>query len=103
MGAAVEVFDGSRALAVDRSRFLPVKTTNDLLLIRSDLYRLTEDSLVRVDDRPRRAVRRPRRSPTPRSPASSERFPHGVPSIRGCTSLRVEGDRTFGADVRVHR
>ena len=46
MGAAVEVFDGSRALAVDRSRFRPVKTTNELLLIRSDLYRLTEDSLV---------------------------------------------------------
>ena len=46
MGAAVEVFDGSRALAVDRSRFRPVKTTNELLLIRSDIYRLTEDSLV---------------------------------------------------------
>ena len=46
MGGAVEVFDGARALAVDRSRFRPVKTTNELLLIRSDIYRLTEDSVV---------------------------------------------------------
>ena len=28
-----------------------------------------------------------------------ERFPRGVPSIRGCSSLRVEADATFGADV----
>ena len=46
MGAAVEVFEGSRALAVDRSRFRPVKTTNELLLLRSDVYRLTDDYLV---------------------------------------------------------
>ena len=30
-----------------------------------------------------------------------ERFPAGAPSLRRATSLRVEGDWTFGADVRV--
>ena len=43
MGAAVEVFDGATAIEVDRSRFLPVKTTNDLLLLRSDVYGVGED------------------------------------------------------------
>ncbi|MBK5217899.1 MAG: UTP--glucose-1-phosphate uridylyltransferase, partial [Propionibacteriales bacterium] len=32
MGAVIEVFDGAQAIEVDRSRFLPVKTTNDLLV-----------------------------------------------------------------------
>ena len=43
MGAAIEVFDGAAVLEVDRSRFLPVKTTNDLLVLRSDVYRLEPD------------------------------------------------------------
>ena len=29
------------------------------------------------------------------------RFPHGPPSLVGCTRLRVEGDVRFGADVVV--
>jgi UTP--glucose-1-phosphate uridylyltransferase len=98
MGAAVEVFDGSRALAVDRSRFRPVKTTNELLLIRSDLYRLSADSLVEstIDhDEPYVDLSKV----FAQIGAFEERFPVGVPSIRGCSSLRVEGDTTFGADV----
>jgi UTP--glucose-1-phosphate uridylyltransferase len=98
MGTAVEVFDGSRALAVDRSRFRPVKTTNELLLIRSDIYRLTEDSVVEstIDhDEPFIDLGSPYRLVG----GFEERFPRGVPSIRGCSSLRVEADATFGADV----
>ncbi len=98
MGAAIEVFDGSRAIAVDRSRFRPVKTTNELLLLRSDLYRISDDGLVEstIDHA------------EPYVDLSSayrfvddfdSRFPHGVPSISRCSSLRVEGDTTFGADV----
>ena len=98
MGAAVEVFDGSRALAVDRSRFRPVKTTNDLLLIRSDLYRLTDDALVESTiDHAEPFVEL---GPAYRLvDGFEERFPHGPPSIRGCSSLRVEADATFGAGV----
>ena len=100
MGAAVEVFDGSRALAVDRSRFRPVKTTNELLLIRSDLYRLTEDSHGRVDDRPRGAVRRPRRSPTRTSTGSRQRLPaRGALDPRLLEPASSRRDATFGAGV----
>ena len=43
MGAAVGSIPGARAVQVPRSRFAPVKTTNDLLVVRSDAYELTPD------------------------------------------------------------
>ena len=43
MGAAVGVFEGAAGIEVGRDRFAPVKTTNDLLVLRSDCYRLTDD------------------------------------------------------------
>jgi UTP--glucose-1-phosphate uridylyltransferase len=42
MGAAIGVFEGATALQVPRSRFAPVKSNNDLLLVRSDLYIVSE-------------------------------------------------------------
>ncbi len=98
MGAAIELFDGSRALAVDRSRFRPVKTTNELLLLRSDLYRITDEGLV--ESTISHAEPFVDLSPTYRFVDDFDaRFPAGVPSIRRSSSLRVEGDTTFGADV----
>ena len=46
MGAAVGVFEGARTLVVPRTRFAPVKTTSDLLVLRSDAYVLTDDYRV---------------------------------------------------------
>ena len=43
MGAAIESFPGAAAIEVSRARFAPVKTTSDLLIIRSDACRLTAD------------------------------------------------------------
>ena len=43
MGAAIECFTGSSAVVVPRTRFVPVKKCNDLLLLRSDTYVLTPD------------------------------------------------------------
>ncbi|RAX23086.1 MULTISPECIES: UTP--glucose-1-phosphate uridylyltransferase [unclassified Actinomyces] len=98
MGAAVEAFDGATAVEVPRSRFLPVKTTNDLLLVRSDVYAVDADGLLQqvpeqacvVDLDPRYYKR---------IADFEARFPHGVPSIRDARSLTVRGDWTFGADV----
>ena len=62
MGAAIDVFDGAQALHVPRERFIPVKTTNDLLVVRSDAYELDDDfKLVLRTRRGTRAARRPRR------------------------------------------
>lgn len=54
MGAAISVFEGATAIEVDRARFLPVKTTDDLLLLRSDVYDVGPDYQLRarVDDVP---------------------------------------------------
>jgi UTP--glucose-1-phosphate uridylyltransferase len=100
MGAAIEVFDGAELIEVSRERFVPVKTTNDLLVLRSDCYRLAEDSsleltspqvpFVDLDPRFYKLVR-----------DFDARFPDGFPSMRGATSLTVKGDWTFGAGVTV--
>ena len=99
MGTAIEVFEGSEAILVPRTRFRPVKTTNDLLVIRSDFFSLDESYHVVA------AVE----GPEPFVDLDSayrfvsgfeKRFPRGVPSMRDCTSLRVIGDPVFGRNIR---
>jgi UTP--glucose-1-phosphate uridylyltransferase len=100
MGAAIEVFDGATTVEVTRDRFVPVKTTNDLLVLRSDCYELAEDYQLRFVA-----------TSLPFVDLDSDfyklvgdfdrRFPDGVPSLRDAASLRVRGDWTFGADVTV--
>jgi len=43
MGAAIEFFDNANALVVPRSRFIPVKTNEELQALRSDAYKVTGD------------------------------------------------------------
>ncbi len=99
MGAAVEVFEGARAIGVPRSRFLPVKTTNELLLLRSDVYRLGEDGRLQPVCEPAPVISL---SPSYTTIGDFEaRFPSGPPSLRRARRFSVEGDWTFGADVAV--
>ena len=103
MGAAVGVFDGARPLRVPRSRFSPVKSTEDLLALRSDAYVLTDDSRVELD--PRRDHRPPfielDDDHYKRLRDFEERFPEGPPSLVEADRLSVEGDVTFGRGVVV--
>lgn len=99
MGAAVEVFDGATAIEVDRSRFLPVKTTNDLMLLRSDVYGLGDDARLRATVDPRPLVDLDRRFFTTIADFDA-RVPH-VPSLSGASSLTVRGDWRFERDVVV--
>ena len=46
VGAAIKCFDNALGINVPRSRFLPVKTTSDLLLVMSNLYSLDAGSLT---------------------------------------------------------
>ncbi|MFP5360583.1 MAG: UTP--glucose-1-phosphate uridylyltransferase [Actinomycetes bacterium] len=98
MDAAIEVFEGATAIVVGRDRFLPVKTTNDLLLLRSDAYTLEDDGALRVAVTPAPLVDLdPRFYKT--MAGFDVRFPHGAPSLRDAVSLTVRGDWTFGAGV----
>jgi UTP--glucose-1-phosphate uridylyltransferase len=103
MGAAIGVFEGAAALRVPRSRFVPVKTTNDLLSLRSDAYVIGAGQAVHLA---------PERDGVPpfvdldtdhyKLVADFDaRFPKGPPSLVACEALRVRGDVTFGADVVV--
>src|SRR3954447_22720548 len=98
MGAAIEVFEGARALNVPRTRFAPVKTTDDLLALRSDAYRLTEDARVELA---REAVPIVTLDPDYYKLIRDfeQRFPQGPPSLREAERFEVSGDVTFGAGV----
>ncbi|MBM9469188.1 UTP--glucose-1-phosphate uridylyltransferase [Nakamurella leprariae] len=101
MGAAIGVFEGATAVEVPRSRFLPVKTTSDLLVVRSDAYVLDDDAALHLDHR-RAAAPLVGLSGSYKLVAEFERrFPVGPPSLVACDRLTVQGDWTFGADVRV--
>jgi UTP--glucose-1-phosphate uridylyltransferase len=100
MGAAIGVFEGAAALRVPRSRFAPVKTTNQLLVVRSDAYALADDWTVRPDADPIPVVELD--SDHYKLLADFEaRFPGRAPSLRECRRLEVDGDVTFGRDVVV--
>lgn len=51
VGSAVECFEKSVGLRVNRDRFLPVKTTSDLLLVMSNLYKVAGGFLKMSDKR----------------------------------------------------
>jgi UTP--glucose-1-phosphate uridylyltransferase len=104
MGSALGVFEGARALHVPRRRFAPVKTTADLLVVRSDAYVLTAEVLVepapeRRDGTPPIVELDPRFYKLLRDFES--RFAGGSPSLLTCDRLTVEGDVMFGRDVTV--
>lgn len=100
MGAAIDVFDGAQALHVPRERFIPVKTTNDLLVVRSDAYELDDDFKLVIRTSSGRA---------PLVDLDAEHFklvdqfeahfPAGPPSLVQCLGLSVRGDVTFGRGV----
>lgn len=100
MGAAIEAFEGASAIEVPRSRFLPVKTTNDLMVLRSDAYEIdvagqlnaTVDQVcvVELDPKYYKTIHQ-----------FEQRVSQGAPSLRQAQRLVVHGDWTFGADVVV--
>merc|ERR1719498_554645 len=48
MGSAISCFEGAIAVQIPRTRFAPVKKTDDLIALRSDAYELTEDSRIQL-------------------------------------------------------
>jgi UTP--glucose-1-phosphate uridylyltransferase len=96
-------FPGARVLEVPRTRFVPVKTTDDLMLLRSDAYRLGDQFVVEpieevdghvpfvaLDKRFYGMI-----------DAFEKRLPAGPPSLRGAERFVVNGDVSFGSGVVV--
>ncbi len=104
MGAAIGRFARAAGVVVDRRRFAPVKTTDDLLVRRSDVYVVGSESplepnpardpglgppVVRLDPAYYRSV-----------PDLDLRIPW-PPSLIEALRLEVKGDVRFGRRVRV--
>jgi UTP--glucose-1-phosphate uridylyltransferase len=101
MGSGISLFEGATAVNVPRARFLPVKTCNDLLAVRSDCFVYAELEGLKLN---------PARAAAGRSESIKinldpkfygkfdlleERFPGGAPSLVECDSLTVHGDVRF--------
>ncbi|HEY0790128.1 MAG TPA: UTP--glucose-1-phosphate uridylyltransferase [Chthoniobacterales bacterium] len=103
MGAAIGCFEAAGAIEVPRSRFAPVKTTSDLLAVRSDAYRLNDASSLELI--PERAGKPPviKLSDGYKLVDAFETLvAEGVPSVAECEELIVEGPVRFAAGVKFH-
>jgi UTP--glucose-1-phosphate uridylyltransferase len=103
MGAAIGLFEGARVVRVPRTRFAPVKTTDDLLVLRSDVYGVSEDSVVEPVPERRGGLPFVELDPAYYKLLDEfeARFPDGPPSLVHAERLVVRGDVTFGAGVVV--
>ncbi len=102
MGHAIALFPNAQALQIERNRFLPVKSSNDLLVLWSDAYVLDADYQIRLN---------PNRSSTQPPLVELDKqfyalfadlqahFPNGAPSLVNCSCFTVEGNVCFDADV----
>ena len=100
MGAAIECFADSAAIAVPRTRFAPVKTTADLLTLRSDAYEIGDDGTVRLighcNGVPPRVELDDHYKLVDQLDAA---LADGAPSLKDCRSLKVSGLVTFNSGV----
>lgn len=100
VGSGIKSFKNAIGVNVDRSRFLPVKKTSDLLLVMSDLYTLKQGSLTMSPQRLFPTV--------PLVKLGDDHFKkvheflfrfESVPNILELDHLTVSGDVTFGRNV----
>jgi UTP--glucose-1-phosphate uridylyltransferase len=99
MGSAIGVFPGAQVLRVERDRFMPVKTCEDLLRLRSDAYVLDDTCRIRAVGTgvPVAIELDPRYYK--RIDDFEARIPQGPPSLRECARLEVRGDVVFEREV----
>lgn len=98
-GAAIKAFNGSLGVNVPRRRFLPVKTTSDLLVVMSNLYTLDNGALTMSQ---RRAFPSNPIVKLGTSFSKVEDFLRRFENVPDCVELdqlTVSGDVTFGRNV----
>lgn len=93
MGSAIEIFEGATAIEVPRSRFTPVKTTNELLLMRSDAFEL--DNTYHLKQKVKKLPRIELDSRYYKFIDDFDKRFKVIPSLKDVNSLRVVGDHVF--------
>lgn len=103
IGSAISVFKKSAALRVPRSRFVPVKNCEELLLIRSDRFILQPDYRLCANHAVKSAGVSLNLDPEfySRIDLLESHFPFGAPSLVDCESLSIKGDVKFGRAITV--
>ena len=104
MGAALGLFDGAAAVQVPRARFIPVKSSNELLAVRSDCYKFSPRQ--RLIANPQRTLGTIKIRLDPLFFAHREQFNARIPvgqepSLKDCEALTIIGDVRFEANVRI--
>lgn len=98
-GAAIEFFKNAHGVNVPRERFLPVKSTSDLLLVQSDLYNLSNGTLTLNPNRVFPSIPIIKLGAEFKDVSSyMERF-QGIPNILELDQLTIAGDVRFGSNV----
>jgi UDP-N-acetylglucosamine pyrophosphorylase len=103
MGAAISNFKDSIALRIPKTRFTPIKTTNELLGLWSNAFILDKNNLVitnpkreegfiviNLDDKYYKKI-----------DDLQARFPVGVPDLLACKKLTIVGDVKFGSGIKL--
>ena len=101
MGAAVQSFNNALGLDVPRSRFLPVKTCSDMLLLMSDLYELdaVQGTLGMSSKRSFPSVPLVKLGSSFRKVKDFLNRFEAIPNLLELDHLTVSGDVTFGKGV----
>lgn len=100
MGAAIECFPDSAAIEVPRTRFAPVKTTGDLLTLRSDAYVIGDDGSVKLADACESVPPEVKLDDGYKLVDQLEAsLANGAPSFARCRKLQVEGPVSFSSNV----
>lgn len=98
MGAAIKVFTGAMAIHVPRSRFVPVKKTNELLAIWSDAYIIDNFYNIRLSKGLTKSPLIELGEYYTTIDQLSEKCKY-VPSLKECVKLKVDGDFIFSDGV----
>ena len=103
MGAAISNFKDSIALRIPKTRFTPIKTTNELLGLWSNAFILDENSLVVTNParKERFIVIELDAKYYKKIDDLQARFPDGIPDLLECKKLTVSGDVKFSSNVKL--
>lgn len=93
MGSAIEVFEAATAIEVPRSRFMPVKTTNELLLMRSDAFEI--DDTYRLKQKIKKLPRIELDGRYYKFIDDFDKRFKVIPSLKDVTTLKIVGDHVF--------
>ncbi|EDP44062.1 hypothetical protein MGL_1459 [Malassezia globosa CBS 7966] len=99
VGAAIKHFRGAKGVNVPRSRFLPVKSCSDLLLITSDLYGLEHGKLVMNPQRQFNQTPVVKLGDNFKKVANYQKRFKSIPKMMELDHLTVMGDVSFGRNV----